>query len=254
MAAHSSNHNIILTGFMGTGKTTVGRLLADRLSRRFVDMDVLLAEQFGKSIAAVFADDGEEAFREAEASLCAQLAREQDLVVSTGGGALVDARNRETFAASGTIVCLTAHEDEILLRLQAADDRPLLAGERETRQRKMRALLRERRTAYGAISHQIDTTGLTPHEVADRVQDAVAADCEAPGMIRIPVRSPEGTYDLCLGDGLLAHAGQLLVNRGLRPGRTAIVTNDMLLPHAETLLASLRARRLCAHNLHRARR
>ena len=86
MTAELTRQNIILTGFMGTGKSTAGRLLADRLGRRFVDMDTVLAEQFGKSIAAVFAEDGEAAFRMAEARLCQALARDEALVIGTGGG------------------------------------------------------------------------------------------------------------------------------------------------------------------------
>ena len=89
------SRNIILTGFMGTGKSTVGELVAARLDRRHVDMDAELTRQFGKPIAAVFAEEGEEAFRGAETLLCQLLAQEQKLVISTGGGALVNPQNRE---------------------------------------------------------------------------------------------------------------------------------------------------------------
>jgi 3-dehydroquinate synthase len=235
-----SQHNIVITGFMGTGKTSVGRLLAQRLDRRFVDMDVLLAEQFGKPIAVVFAEEGEEEFRAAEVELCRTLALEQGLVISTGGGALVNEESRSRLAATGMLVCLTASEGEILRRLQAATDRPLLLGEEEERRKRVRTLLNVRRAAYGAIPYQIDTDGLTPEGVADRVLAAAEDHAEAPGMLRLPLRTPEGTYDLCLGDGILAHAGRLLVKRGLKPGAAAIVTNEMLLPHAETLADGLR--------------
>ena len=115
-----SQQNIVITGFMGTGKSTVGRLLAKRLQRRYVDMDALLAERFGKPIAVVFAEEGEEAFRAAEAELCKELAAEQQLVISTGGGALVNENCRAALAASGMLVCLTASEGEILRRLARA--------------------------------------------------------------------------------------------------------------------------------------
>jgi 3-dehydroquinate synthase len=238
--AMDSEHNIVITGFMGTGKTTIGRLLAKQLSRRFVDMDVLLAEQFGKPIAVVFAEEGEEAFRSAEAELCRTLAGQQALVISTGGGALVNEESRNNLAATGMLVCLTASEGEILRRLQAATDRPLLLGEEEERRKRIRTLLNVRRAAYGAIPYQIDTDGLTPEQVAERVLAAAEDHAEAPGMLRLPVRTPEGTYDLCLGDGILAHAGRLLLKRGLKPGTAAIVTNEMILPHAETLAGGLR--------------
>jgi len=240
MSAPLTRQNIILTGFMGTGKSTVGRLLADRLGRRFVDMDTVLAAQFGKPIAAVFAEEGEAVFREAEARLCQTLARDEALVIGTGGGALVAAGNRAALAATGVVVCLTAGEDEIMRRLAATDDRPLLAGEEGERRHKVRELLAVRRAAYSAIPYQIDTDGVAPEQVAERVLDAAAAHAEAPGTVRIPVRSPEGAYDICLGDGLLEQSGPLLVRRGLRPGRAVIVTNAMIRPHAETVAASLR--------------
>jgi len=233
--------NIVLTGFMGTGKTTVGKLLGRRLGRRFVDMDDVLVERFGKSIADVFRYDGEEAFRVAEAQLCQELAAEHDLIVSTGGGALVNEESRDALAATGTVICLHADEETILARLAAADDRPLMQGETEERRQRIRHLLRQRRLAYGAIAYQLDTTGLTAEQVADRILDAVAADGEAPGMMRIPVTSPEGSYDLLLGNGLLANAGRLLVNRGLHPTTAAVVTNDMIREHAEVLSDSLGA-------------
>jgi 3-dehydroquinate synthase len=128
-----------------------------------------------------------------------------------------------------------------LQRLATADDRPLLPGDDAAREQRVRTLLRQRRAAYGAIPHQIPTDGRTPAAVADLVLAAVAAEAEAPGMVRIPVNAPEGPYDLCLGDGILAHAGRLLVNRGLRPGPAAIVTNHMVQIHAETVAASLTA-------------
>jgi 3-dehydroquinate synthase len=234
-----AQHNIVVTGFMGTGKSTVGRLLAARLGRRYVDMDTLLAERFGKPVAAVFAEEGEEAFRAAEAELCRELAGEQALVISTGGGALVNESSRGALGATGMLVCLTASEDEILRRLAQATDRPLLAGEQDERRKRIRTLLGVRRAAYGAVPYQIDTDGLTPEQVADRVLAAAEHHAEAPGMQRLPVRTPEGGYDLCLGDGILAYAPRLLCNRGLKGGRAAIVTNPMLRDHAETLADGL---------------
>lgn len=238
-----SQPNIVITGFMGTGKTTVGRLLAQRLGRRFVDMDEILAEQFGKPIAAVFAEEGEETFRTAEAELCRRLATEQGLIISTGGGALLNEHARALLGASGVIVCLTAGEDEILRRLNANNDRPLLAGEEAERRHRVQTLLGVRRAAYGSIPYQISTEGLEPAEVAERVLAAAEQHEEAPGMLRLPVRTPgtPASYDLCLGDGILAHAGRLLANRGAKPGRAAIVTNSMLSQHAETLAGGLRA-------------
>jgi len=236
-----SQQNIVITGFMGTGKTTVGRLLAGRLGRRFVDMDDLLVQRFGKPIAAVFAEEGEQTFRAAEADLCAELAAEQGLVIGTGGGALLNEASRAALGASGVLICLTAGEDEILRRLAAATDRPLLPGEEEERRARVRALLGVRRAAYGAIPYQIATDGLPPEAVADRVEAAARDHAEAAGMLRLPVRGPDGCYDICLGDGILTQVGRLLRNRGARAGRAAVVTNPMLAQHADTLIESLAA-------------
>lgn len=236
-----SNQNIVLTGFMGVGKSTVGRILSERLNRRFVDMDAVLVERFGKPIPAIFADEGEETFRIAEARLCQELAQEQNLVISTGGGALINSASREALERTGTVVCLHAAEEVILERLAAATDRPLLPDEEAERRRRVHLLLQQRRLAYGAIAYQVDTTSLSAEEVADQVLDAALANQESAGLNRIPVYSPTGDYDLLLGNRLLTDAGRLLVNRGLRPGVAALVTNEMIQPHAETLRDNLAA-------------
>ena len=238
----ASAKNIILTGFMATGKTSVGRRLAARLNRPFVDMDDELVAHFGKPIREVFAEDGEAVFRTAEAALCAKLAARQGHIISTGGGALVNPRNRETFTQTGIILCLRATPDEILRRVADTGERPLLNTAKAEQETRVRTLLHERRAAYGAITHQVDTTGLTTEQVVERVLETLAGDAEIADMTRIPVRGPEGSYHICIGEGLLAKAGLLLANRGLRQGGAAIVTNPMIAPyHAETLATSLRA-------------
>ena len=131
--------NLTITGFMGTGKSTVGSIFAERLGRPFVDMDERLEAELGKTIAEVFADDGEEAFRLAEARLCQQLAGETGLVIATGGGALVNDQNRQVLAESGPIVCLTAGIDTVLERVEAFEDRPLLPGDPRRKEAKHRA-------------------------------------------------------------------------------------------------------------------
>ena len=242
MTQSQPSPNIILTGFMGTGKTTVGRLLAERLGREFVDIDDQIVAHFGKTIPEIFAEDGEAAFRVAEAQLCARLGELAGLVISTGGGALVNPGNRAALAASGTILCLTASTDEILRRLDATQNRPLLPGSAEERRARIRDLLHQRRHAYAAIPLQVDTTGREPAAIADAIERALAADAEVSGMTCLPVRSPDGSYDICIGEGLLAHAATLLTNRGVRPGPVAIVTNDQLAPLlAESLADALRA-------------
>jgi 3-dehydroquinate synthase len=236
----STTHNIILTGFMGTGKTTVGHLLAEQLQRPFVDMDTQLAAHFGKPIAQVFAEEGEATFRAAESALCQQLAEQRGLVISTGGGALVNPANHQVLVQRGVVICLTASAEEIGRRVEGVTDRPLLGDFAERRQR-IGQLLAARRPAYGAIAHQVDTTGQTPEAIVAQVLAAVQSDREVKGMTRLPVTIPPDQYDLCIGEGLLGEAGRLLVNRGLRPGPAAVVTNPQIAPHhSEPLLAALR--------------
>ncbi|MBN2007071.1 MAG: shikimate kinase, partial [Anaerolineae bacterium] len=118
--------NLILTGFMGTGKTTIGRAAAQRLGCTFVDMDDVIVACAGKPIPRIFAEDGEPAFRALEAAVCAELSAQDGLVVATGGGALLTPANRAAMQRSGVVICLDASPDEILRRVGGNDDRPLL--------------------------------------------------------------------------------------------------------------------------------
>lgn len=238
----AGDKNIIISGFMGTGKTTVGRLTAQRLNRPFIDMDEEIEAYFGKSIPQIFAEDGETRFREVEAELCQRFARQSGIVLSTGGGALVNGASRQALAANGVLICLTASVDVILQRVEAAANRPLLAGDRTERVERIHKLLQERRHAYAAIPYQIDTTRRTPEEVAGLVEEALAADAEAASMTRIPVTHPHGCYHLCIGEGLLAQTGRLMANRGLRQGSVAVVSNETIAAHhAPALIAGLQS-------------
>ncbi|MGB9880533.1 MAG: shikimate kinase, partial [Anaerolineae bacterium] len=144
-----NEENLILTGFMGTGKTSVGREIAQRLGREFVDMDTLIETRTGLTVAEIFRQWGEAHFRRLEADLCRELAARSRLVIATGGGTLIPDLNRELLMASGIVVCLTASLDEILRRLERAEDRPLLHV--PDRRERIAALLAERAAAYGRI-------------------------------------------------------------------------------------------------------
>lgn len=241
MTTTVDSRNIILTGFMGTGKTTIGRLLAAQLNRPFIDMDDQLQAHFGKPIRAVFAQEGEAVFRSAEAQLCTALSQQTGLVISTGGGALVSTDNRAVLGATGVLLCLTANVDEILRRVAATGERPLLNVPETDQRQRIVELLNQRRAAYGAIPHQIDTTGQTPQALVDQIIETVQGDAEIPGMTRLLVRGPTENYHICIGEGILEQAGPLLASRGLRPSPAAIVTNAMVAPHhGERLAVSLR--------------
>ncbi len=189
------NRNIVLTGFMGTGKTAVGHRVAQQLGRPFVDMDAVIEQRTGKPISAIFAEQGEPSFRLMEAELCRELAALRGLVIATGGGALVPAANRQALARSSLLICLTAPPELVLDRLANAGDRPLLAV--PDRLERIRDLLGQRAEAYAAIPHQIDTTGLTVEQVAKEVIRMAEMT-----PIHIPVRTPDGSYDILVGEGL----------------------------------------------------
>ncbi len=160
--------NVVLTGFMGTGKSTVGRLLAERLGYQFVDTDSLIEARHGP-IPEIFAEHGEGTFREIEREVAAELAESTGLVISTGGRMMVDAVNAKFLGKSGRVFCLTASVDTILYRVAPTGSvlkRPMLAGS-DVRQR-IGALLAERAEAYAAFE-QIDTERRTPSEVADQI-------------------------------------------------------------------------------------
>ena len=164
---HYSPPNIILTGFMGTGKTAVGREVAARLGRPFVDLDDLIVQRAGKAIPEIFAQDGEPAFRALEAAICGEMAAPAGLVIATGGGAVVNPANREALAAGGTVICLEADLETILQRVGRGDDRPMLAG--PDRVARIRELLAARAEAYAALPHHLDRTHLTIPATAERV-------------------------------------------------------------------------------------
>ncbi|HBT96782.1 MAG TPA: shikimate kinase [Desulfobulbaceae bacterium] len=159
--------NIVLTGFMGTGKSTVGKLLAARLGWRFADTDALIEERQGQSITAIFAKQGEAAFRQMEAALARELAGKENLVIATGGKFMLAVENVQALAAS-RVFCLTAEPEEILVRIMAdgAALRPLLAGADPAAT--IRRLLTERATGYGRFP-AISGGGKTPEAIADEI-------------------------------------------------------------------------------------
>lgn len=152
---------------MGTGKSTVARLLAAWLGRPFVDMDALIEEREGRSIPEIFAQSGEAYFRRLEAQVVGELAARQGLVIATGGGALIPEANRAAMSATGVVVCLWADEATLIARLRGQNDRPLLA--RPDWEEHLRDLLAQRRPAYQALPHHVDTTGKSTEEVAREV-------------------------------------------------------------------------------------
>lgn len=118
--------NIFLVGMMGAGKTSVGRLLAKRLGKRFLDADHELERRTGVTIPVIFEIEGEAGFRRRESKLIEELAQERDIVLATGGGAVIDPENRRVLSANGTVIYLHAQVEELVARTRHDRTRPLL--------------------------------------------------------------------------------------------------------------------------------
>ena len=168
------NQNLILTGFMGTGKTTVGKLLAARLKRPFLDTDALIEREAEQSIPDMFAQHGEAYFRQLEAALAQRLSQQQGLVISTGGGLMLNAANAAALGNSGQIFCLVASADEIFARLQKdSDHRPLLSVPNPHKH--IAELLEARAADYGRFP-LISTANRTPEQIAAEILALFATD------------------------------------------------------------------------------
>ena len=124
--------NIILSGFMGCGKTTIGKIIARKLNLDFIDTDKLIEEREGRKIREIFDTDGEGYFRDKEHEICAELSREDNKVIATGGGALTFNRNKEVLSKSGRIIFIDVDLDTIIKRIGNDSRRPLLNSETRT--------------------------------------------------------------------------------------------------------------------------
>ena len=156
---------VILTGFMGSGKSSVGKVLAGLLSCRFIDLDAEIVETAGLSINEIFARDGEDAFRKQESAQLEQiLSVGETCVIASGGGAVISQCNRELMRSRAVTVNLKVTLEQVLVRLQGCSDRPLLAGEKAPE--RVRALMEGREQFYADADIRIDTDGNSVEDVA----------------------------------------------------------------------------------------
>ncbi len=166
MAPPEDPRNIVLTGFMGTGKSTVGRLLAHRLDLNHVDTDTMIERRHGP-IPRIFAELGEDEFRRIERSIAAELATDTGYVISTGGGFMLDSHNAELLAVDSRVFALVAELDIIMDRvMRRRSSRPLLAGPNPREQ--VRLLLEQRRAGY-ADFEQVGTDERPPMRVVEEI-------------------------------------------------------------------------------------
>ena len=163
--------NIILVGFMASGKTSVGRALADRTGWTFVDADDAIVARAGKPIHRIFSEDGEPAFREMERRVIADLCAGEQQIIASGGGSFVDPQNRDAMLSGGRVFFLSATPASILQRVreEAAGRpiRPLLAV--DDPEARIAQLLTQRTPAYAQAHHAVETDTLTPEGVAERI-------------------------------------------------------------------------------------
>ena len=163
--------NIVLTGFMGTGKTTVGRALAKKLQMRLVDIDEEIEKSQKISINDIFSRYGEPHFRDIETAMIQELSRDKNIIISTGGGAVLRDENMEALKENGIIFCLNATAETILERTGRSQDRPLLKVENP--KEKINELLAYRRPFYERAGIMIETDGKTPLEVVQEIMEIV---------------------------------------------------------------------------------
>jgi len=169
----AADRSIVLIGFMGTGKSSVGRRLASLTGWPRFDTDQMIATALGMSITKIFARLGEEEFREQESRALNQLDSRQLSIIVTGGGVVLRPRNVARLHELGTVICLTANLATLVKRLARRSHRPLL--ETQNRAETIQTLLRERQPLYEqAADITIDTTSLTHDEVAQSIQDSLA--------------------------------------------------------------------------------
>lgn len=159
--------NIVITGFMGTGKSVVAKELARKLKMEFIDMDRIIEERQGTSIADIFARYGEKHFRSQENKLVKKLSTEENMVIATGGGTLLSSDNARMLSQKGQIICLYADSQTIYNRVKRKKNRPLLNGENILD--KINHLMKERKKINDNIKWKIDTTNLSTQEVVDKI-------------------------------------------------------------------------------------
>jgi len=159
---------VVLVGFMGSGKSTVGPIVAERLGYEFEDLDRRIEARAGATVAALFAERGEEAFRTLEREEARAVAELPRRVVAAGGGAFARPETRALLQEGALVVWLRADPETLFARIPDDGSRPLAANHAI-----MRALLAEREPSYSLANVTVDTTGRTPAEVAERVVEQI---------------------------------------------------------------------------------
>jgi shikimate kinase len=159
--------SIVLVGFMGTGKTAVGKLLAKRLGREFLEVDEIIEKKEGRSIAEIFGQKGEPYFRALEKEVVKEVSQKKGVIISAGGGAIIDEANLKNLKKNGIIICLEASPEVILERTKGNFCRPLLNV--PDPKKKIEELLEQRAPHYKKADLSINTDNLTIDQVVEKL-------------------------------------------------------------------------------------
>ena len=165
-------NNVVLIGFMGTGKTSLGKMLANKLGCAFVDLDQKIEADSKMSIPDIFKTRGENYFRQLERKAVEEVATRRGIVIATGGGTVKDPRNVELLKAGGVMICLTTSVDELLNRTAVQGERPILDDRHQDQGDRKAAiikLLEERRQLYDQADYKVDTTDWSPLKLVDTI-------------------------------------------------------------------------------------
>ncbi len=232
-----NKRKLVITGFMGTGKTTLAQALAKETGLKMVDTDEIIIERAGLTVPEIFAQMGEAGFRAWEAAVCADVMQDDAIqIIATGGGAFLNASNRQAFQEA-TQICLTANPTTIYHRLAEDTARPLLQSENP--QARIQELLKSRETIYQSIRWQVDTSALAIDDLVQQIlgiweQDSTIREPE------IRVQTPDGSYPILFDEGLLDNIVDILNVYGLGDRRTVVITDSNVVSlYGEALVGKL---------------
>ncbi len=233
--------SLVLVGMMGAGKTSIGRRLAARLGFDFVDADAEIEAAAGLTVPEIFARHGETHFRDGERRVIARLLSERQLVLATGGGAYMQKATRDKVAQTGIAIWLKADADVLLRRVRKRSNRPLL--ETADPEQTLKRLIDERYPIYAMADITVVSRD-GPHEamveaILDQLESWLSQDHDAPGPTIVPVELAQRSYDIHIGQGLIAQAGRLI--KALDASAACCIITDRTVAglHLSALQASL---------------
>jgi 3-dehydroquinate synthase len=230
--------HLYLVGNMGSGKTTVGELVAQRLGAPFYDLDQRIEQATGQTIAELFAQHGEEVFRQLERKALAETLLLWDGIVATGGGVVLDELNRKMMRLLGWVIYLRASPETLWQRLQHATDRPLLRT--ESPYETLQVIAQAREPLYQEADWVIETDALSPEEVAEAIARIAVPTPEDPLIIPVLPNQPH-EYPVLIAPELCAHAAEAILQR-VQPTRVAILTHPNLRRYADPVHAGFTQR------------